>query len=218
MQNKVVVFDLEDTIYKEVDFLKSGYHAVANYLTQICGVRDMYQDMWNAYLAGVEDVFQKVLDDCRLTIDKTALIDIYRYHQPQIGLDSDTKKVLQQLHKRCHLALITDGRSETKKNTIEALGVSDYIDWSDVYISDEVGCLKTDPLSFLKIMEKYSDSQYIYVGDNPEKDFVVPNQLGWDSFCLLDDGQHIHKQDFTQDASKMPKHIINNIIELLDYV
>ena len=97
MQNKVVVFDLEDTIYKEVDFLKSGYHAVANYLTQICGVRDMYQDMWNAYLAGVEDVFQKVLDDCRLTIDKTALIDIYRYHQPQIGLDSDTKKVLQQL-------------------------------------------------------------------------------------------------------------------------
>lgn len=218
MQNKVVVFDLEDTIYKEVDFLKSGYHAVANYLTQICGVRDMYQDMWNAYLVGVEDVFQKVLDDCRLTIDKTALIDIYRYHQPQIGLDSDTKKVLQQLHKRCHLALITDGRSETKKNTIEALGVSDYIDWSNVYISDEVGCLKTDPLSFLKIMEKYSDSQYIYVGDNPEKDFVVPNQLGWDSFCLLDDGQHIHKQDFTQDASKMPKHIINNIIELLDYV
>ena len=218
MQNKVVVFDLEDTIYKEVDFLKSGYHAVANYLTQICGVRDMYQDMWNAYLAGVEDVFQKVLDDCCLSIDKSALIDIYRYHQPQIGLDSDTKKVLQQLRKRCHLALITDGRSETKKNTIEALGVSDYIDWSNVYISDEVGCLKTDPLSFLKIMEKYQDSQYIYVGDNPEKDFVVPNQLGWDSFCLLDDGQHIHKQDFTQDASKMPKHIINNIIELLDYV
>ena len=218
MKNKVVVFDMEDTLYKEVEFLKSGYHAVADYLTQTCGVQDLYQEMWSAYLEGVEDVFQKVLDDCHLTVDKSVLIDIYRYHKPQISLDSNTKALLQQLKRRCHLALITDGRSETKKNTIEALGVSDYIDWSDVYISDEVGCLKTEPLSFLKIMEKYPDCQYIYVGDNPEKDFVVPNQLGWDSFCLLDDGQHIHKQDFTKDTSKMPKHIINNIIEVLDYV
>lgn len=217
MQNKVIVFDLEDTLYKEVDFLKSGYHAVADYLTQTIGVRDLYQDMWNAYLAGVEDVFQKVLDDWHLAVDKSVLIDIYRYHKPQICLDSNTKEVLQQLQRRCHLSLITDGRSETKKNTIEALRVSDYIDWSDVYISDEVGCLKTEPLSFHKIMKKYPDCQYIYVGDNPEKDFIIPNQLGWDSFCLFDDGQHIHKQDFTLDASKMPQHIINNITELLDF-
>ena len=218
MQNKVVVFDLEDTLYKEVDFLKSGYHAVANHLTHSYGVRDLYQDLLNNYLSGVTDVYQKVLDDCHLIVDKTVLIDIYRYHKPQMGMNSDTKKVLQRLQGMCYLALITDGRSETKRNIIEALGVSNYIDWSDIYISDEVGCLKTEPLSYLKIMKKYPNCQYVYVGDNTEKDFIIPNQLGWDSFCLLDDGQNIHKQDFTLDASKMPKHIINNITELLDYV
>ena len=218
MQNKVVVFDLEDTLYKEMDFLKSGYHAVADYLMQTCGIGDLYEKMLYDYLSGVDDVFQKVLDDSHLTIDKMILIDVYRYHKPQIGLDNNVKEVLLQLQGRCHLALITDGRSETKRNIIEALGVFDYMDWSDIYISDEVGCLKTEPLSFLKIMKKYPGCQYVYVGDNPEKDFIVPNQLGWDSLCLLDDGRHIHKQDFTQDASKMPQHMINNIIELLDYV
>lgn len=218
MKNKVIVFDLEDTLYKEIDFLKSGYHSVADYLTLTFGIRDLYQDMWNSYQSGEKDVFQKVLDNCHLTIDKTILINIYRYHKPQIDLDYNTKEVLRQLKRRCHLALITDGRSETKRNIIEALGVSDYIDWSDIYISDEVMSQKTEPLSFQMIMNKYPNCQCVYVGDNTEKDFVVPNLLGWDSYCLLDDGLHIHKQDFTLDTSKMPQHMINNIIELLDYV
>lgn len=218
MPNKVIVFDLEDTLYKEVDFLKSGYHAVADYLNHAYGVRDLYEEMWNSFQKGIGDVFQKVLDDAHLPVEKTALIDIYRYHKPQIGLDQDTQVVLQQLHRQCHLALITDGRSETKKNTIEALGVSDYIDWADIYVSDEVGCLKTEPLSFLKIMKRYPACHYVYVGDNTEKDFIVPNQLGWDSYCLLDDGRNIHRQDFSLDASKMPRHIIHNIMELLNYV
>lgn len=218
MRNKVVVFDLEDTLYKEVDFLKSGYRAVADYLTKTCGVEDVYQKMWNYYQSKEKDVFQRVLDENQLMIDKTDLIDIYRFHKPQIQLDKDVRYVLEQLHDKFQLALITDGRGRTKRNIIEALGVSDYIGWSDIYISEEVGHLKTEPYSFLQIMKKYPTCHYVYVGDNLQKDFVVPNQLGWNSFCLLDDGQHIHKQDFTIDTLKMPQHIINIITELLDYV
>lgn len=218
MQNKVVVFDLEDTLYQEINFLKSGFHAVADYLSKSIGIHDLYAEMMEAYLAGEKDVFQKVLCDHHLNIDKSVLTDVYRYHIPQIHLDSEVKSVLEQLLTQYHLALITDGRPRTKRNIINALGLSDYINWSDVYISEEVGHLKTAPYSFEKIMERYPDCDYMYVGDNPAKDFLVPNRLGWMTVCLLDNGQNVHPQDFSLPETYLPKRTINNISELVSLI
>jgi putative hydrolase of the HAD superfamily len=218
MLNKVVVFDLDDTLYKEIDFLKSGYHAVADYLTKSFGIQDLYAEMTEAYQTGEKDVFQKVLDHHHLTIDKSVLIDIYRYHIPQIHLDGMVKSVLEQLKENCHLAMVTDGRPKTKRNIINALGLAEYFAWADVYVSDEVGHMKTTPYSFEKIMETYPDCQYICVGDNPAKDFLVPNRLGWITVCLLDNGQIIHPQDFSLPETYLPKRTINNIGELLSLI
>ena len=216
MRNKVVVFDLEDTLYQEMDFLKSGYQAVANYLSKSVGEDDLYAEMIEAYQAGEKDVFQKVLDDHQLTIDKSELLDIYRYHFPQIHLDSKVRSVLEQLQGKCHLALITDGRPRTKRNIINALGLSEYFDGADVYISDEVGHLKTAPYSFERIMDKNPDCQYLYVGDNPAKDFLMPNRLGWLTVCLKDHGQNIHPQDFSLAAEYLPQRTIKEMTELID--
>lgn len=216
MPNKVIVFDLEDTLYQEIDFLKSGYHAVAEYLTKSFGIQDLYAEMIEAYRAGEKDVFQKVLDHHHLTVDKSVLIDIYRYHIPQIHLDDTVKSVLEQLKENCHLAMVTDGRPRTKRNIINVLGLSEYFDRSDVYISEEVGHLKTSPYSFEKIMETYPDCQYICVGDNPAKDFLVPNRLGWMTVCLLDNGLNIHSQDLSLAVDYMPQHTIKVITELID--
>ncbi|MBR5748683.1 MAG: HAD family hydrolase [Prevotella sp.] len=218
MPNKVVVFDLEDTLYQEIDFLKSGYHAVADYLTKDLGISDLYEEMIEAYQAGEIDVFQKVLDTHHLTINKSALLDVYRYHIPQIHLDTMVRSVLGQLQGNCHLALITDGRPRTKRNIINALGLSDYFDGSDVFISEEVGHLKTDPYSFEKIMESYPGCQYVYVGDNPAKDFLVPNRLGWMTVCLLDHGQNIHSQDLRLAADYLPQRKIKVISELIGII
>ena len=218
MPNKVVVFDLEDTLYKEIDFLKSGYHAVADYLTKTVGIQDLYAEMIEAYQAGEKNVFQKVIDNYHLTVDKSVLIDIYRYHIPHIHLDSMVRSVLEQLQGNCHLAMVTDGRPRTKRNIINALGLSEYFDWSDVYISEEVGHLKTAPYSFEKIMESYPDCQYICVGDNPAKDFLAPNKLGWMTVCLMDDGRNIHQQDLSLTADFLPQRKIKIISDLIGII
>ena len=214
---KVVVFDLDDTLYKEVDFLKSAYREIADFVEKKNGCSEVYDKMISWWKAG-DNVFETLIRNYCLDVSIKELLDLYRQHFPQIQLDDETRNVLIRLRKTCKLGIISDGRSVTQRNKIKALGLSEYVECSDIYISEEVGHLKTAPYSFIKIMESYPDYQYVYVGDNPQKDFIISNQLRWDSFCLLDNGQHIHKQDFTQDALKMPKHIINNIIELLDYV
>ena len=55
---------------------------------------------------------------------------------------------------------------------------------------------------------------YYYLADNPSKDFVSPNRLGWTTICLLDDGRNIHHQDFSLPQPMLPQHTISNITEI----
>ena len=216
-RHKVVVFDLDDTLYKEVDFLKSAYHEIADIVENESGCSGVYEKMILWWKTG-DNVFESLIKKYSLDVSINELLDIYRLHFPQIHLDDETRNVLTQLQNTCELGIISDGRSVTQRNKINALGLTDYFDWSDIYISEEVGHLKTEPYSFLQIMKKYPNGHYVYVGDNLQKDFVVPNQLGWDSICLLDDGQHIHKQDFALGDTYQPTHQIKDLKDMFLYI
>ena len=217
MCKKVVCFDLDDTLYKEVDYLKSAYHEIADLVEKKSSSQDVYDKMIAWWEAG-ENVFGNLISSCHLDVTVDDLLEIYRKHQPQICLDEATQRILSQLLQTCQLGIISDGRSVTQRNKIKALGLSEFFEWPDIYISDEVGHLKTAPYSFEKIMERYPDCEYMYVGDNPAKDFLVPNRLGWITVCLLDNGQNIHPQDFSLPEEYLPKKTINNISELLSLI
>lgn len=217
MCKKVVCFDLDDTLYKEVDYLKSGYHEIADFVEKESSSHEVYNKMIAWWEAG-ENVFENLISSCHLDVTVNDLLDIYRKHQPQICLDEATRRILNQLRQTCQLGIISDGRSVTQRNKIKALGLSEFLEWPDIYISDEVGHLKTAPYSFKKIMERYPDCEYMYVGDNPAKDFLVPNRLGWMTVCVLDNGQNIHPQDFSLLEEYLPKKTINNIGELLSLI
>lgn len=215
--HKVVIFDLDDTLYKEVDFLKSAYREIADLAEKEYGCQDVYDKMITWWKAG-ENVFEHLISAYRLDFSTNELLEIYRKHFPQICLDEETRNVMIQLRKTCKMGIVSDGRSLTQRNKINALGLTEYFDWPDIYISDEVGHLKTAPYSFEKIMERYPDCEYMYVGDNPAKDFLVPNRLGWITVCLLDTGQNIHPQDYTLPEEYLPQKTINNIGELVSLI
>ena len=54
---------------------------------------------------------------------------------------------------------------------------------------------KPEKKRFKLIMENYICDNYIYIADNPEKDFIAPNYLGWRTICLNNKGQNIHNQN-----------------------
>ena len=56
--------------------------------------------------------------------------------------------------------------------------------------------------------------QLVYVGDNPAKDFVAPNQRGWMSVQVVrPDGIHDHTRVADGGA---PQHRIDSLTELMD--
>ena len=56
---------------------------------------------------------------------------------------------------------------------------------------------------------------YCYIGDNPTKDFIAPNILGWTSYCLLNKGWNIHPQDFEVAPEQQPTYIITELKDLI---
>ena len=217
--HKVVVFDLDDTLYKEIDFLKSAFREIADYLSNQSGIHGLWPEMVQ-YFEEKKDVFQEVIDLYELTVEKQFLIEMYRKHIPEIQLDDDTIVVLEALKANpdISIGLITDGRLLSQMNTIKALGLDNYIEEDNIIISGAWGHQKPDEFLFSLIEKRYPDCEYMYVGDNPEKDFIAPNLHGWETVCLFDDGRNIHKQNFSIPADNLPQYTINDIKELLDLI
>ena len=178
-----VIFDLDDTLYNEKDYVRSGYIAVAERLPM---VELAEEKLWKAFCQGKSAIDAVLVEEGIYTDSlKEECLDIYRTHKPHIGLSEDVKKLLCELRKKnIKLGIITDGRPEGQKNKIHALGLSDYVD--EVIITDELGGVqfrKPNDIAF-RIMQGRLQIPYeemVYVGDNPKKDFQAPRNLGMES-------------------------------------
>lgn len=226
MCKKVICFDLDDTLYKEIDFLKSGYKKVAEFVARQygCDARAIYDQLLKWYYNG-ENAFACLNEEYGLGNPVNEYLDIYRYHHPTITLSDETKDILSKLiEENVVLGIITDGREITQKQKVEALELGKWIPLEMVMINEEKKYFKPNHWSYDKMMLKcYSqypnnNLAFYYIGDNTEKDFIAPNELGWTSICLLDDGRNIHKQDYKVEKNKLPKKFISNITELIDII
>jgi len=223
MCKKVVVFDLDDTLYKEIDFLKSGYRKVAELVEKRFhyDAWEVYERLYDWYVKG-ENPFACLNDTYGLDNPISDYLNVYRFHHPAISLTTETVDVLNKLKEiDVALGIITDGREITQKQKVEALGLTEWINEDNVFINENPSYFKPNHLSFdilmLHCYEQYPNNKltFYYVGDNPDKDFIAPNELGWGTICLLDDGRNIHKQSFDIEEAKQPKYKISEIKELI---
>lgn len=206
MKKLCVVFDLDDTLYHEIDYLRSAYRFISTKLESDDDLRqELFRRMIRLYERR-EDVFG-YLEDV-YGVAKERLLEWYRTHEPEIGLIPDADATLAYLCQRgVVLGLITDGRSITQRNKIKALGLDNYFKASNIVISEEFGSEKPSKQNYEHFMRKNPGCQFVYVGDNSAKDFVAPNTLGWNTIGLRDDGQNIHPQKFYGLANEPSKWI-----------
>lgn len=214
MKNKIFIFDLDDTLYKEIDFLYSAYREIAGWIELKFSLKGIYTFMLESYKKEL-DVFSFLIDTYNLPLAKVDFLSVYRTHRPDIRLDPETSKVLEGLKQDFPLGMITDGRSITQRNKFQALGLEQFIENENLVISEEFGSEKPSEKNFMFFQNKYADAEFVYVGDNLRKDFITPNKLGWKTICLLNDGRNIHRQDFSCPEVFLPDVKIHALKELL---
>ena len=217
-----VVFDLDDTLYLERDYVRSGFRAVAETAAQGTSVSadEAFDFLWLEFTAGVRgSSFNALLARYpELTQDVPALVRCYREHAPDIAYLPGIEALLDELKNAgMSLAVISDGPLVSQAAKANALNVSLYAD--PVVLTDAWGqdFWKPHVRAFEHVAAAFGlpPEQLVYIGDNPVKDFHAPTALGWRSVRLRLPGQV--REALPHDETP-PTEEVRSVGELRDYL
>jgi len=216
-----VVFDLDDTLYDEVEYCKSGFSAVARFLANLPGVPTaglIFDTFWKEFASGNHTkTFNAGLDQLGVSYDDKfieELVKVYRDHRPKIKLPQDSRDTLNQLSGKYTLALLTDGFLPAQKLKVQTLGIEKY--FKCIIYTEELGrqFWKPSPVGFEKLLQTLNEKpqNVAYIADNPAKDFIAPNKLGILTIQLIRPAR-IHTESAAE-AVAAAKYVIREFTQL----
>ena len=206
---KGVIFDLDDTLYSEKQYVRSGFRAAAGLLE--CDAAE--EKLWDYFLQG-KSAIDELLNELGQQEKKAQCLRAYREHMPEIELYEGVEELIRRLkEEEIFVGIITDGRVEGQKNKLEALGLDRLI--TDVIITDALGGVrfrKPNDIAFRIMQCRWGIpfEEMVYIGDNPHKDFQAPKQLGMRSIYFENKGGLYYSPEFSDDSAEMQ---ITNIAE-----
>lgn len=211
----VVVFDLDDTLYPEADYVDSGVRYVCAQINSLCGV-DCYKAIQAQLLHDPKLDWLSLV--CELTglkpSVKESILWMYRLHLPDINLSENCSASLEKIKlSALAVAVLTDGRTVTQKFKLASLGLSHY----PAYVSEDYGSAKPAADRFLAIQKDFPAEKYIYVADNVQKDFLGCKPLGWVGIGMRGNDRNIYSQ-LTQGLPEafLPDYWVNSWEELTE--
>jgi putative hydrolase of the HAD superfamily len=215
---KILVFDLDDTLYDEKTFVISGFQAVSDYLQSNFSIpkeKSFRLMVENLKENGRGHIFDHILNRYNVYSKSSVkkCVSIYRTHEPTISLDPEADNCLSKFS-MYPIYIVTDGNKMVQYNKLKALGLYSRVKFC--FITHRYGLkhAKPSPYCFNKIcrMEKVNPIQVVYIGDNPKKDFVGIKPLGFKTI-------RVRKGDYA-DVTLSPEYeahyTIHSLSELTD--
>jgi putative hydrolase of the HAD superfamily len=182
---RCVVFDLDDTLFLERDYVRSGFLAVGRWAADALGIADFASRAWAELESGRRgDIFDRVLAATGRPYDRQAvqaMVSIYRDHVPSLSLLDDARACLTHLSGKAVLACVTDGPLASQRAKAQVLDLGRWFDPVVFTAALGPGFGKPHPRAF-QIIEAATGSSgraCAYIADNPAKDFGGPASLGW---------------------------------------
>lgn len=209
---KGIIFDLDDTLYSEKEYVKTGFEKIGQFLND----GEAAEQLWKFFQDG-RPAIDSYLNLVGRNDLKDKCLEIYRNQKPKIQLYPGVVELINSLIRRgIKVGIITDGRVEGQKNKIEALGLDKIIE--DIIITDELGGMqfrKPNDIAF-RIMQcrwRLPYEQIAYIGDNVLKDFQAPKQLGMREIYFNNKESLYYNKDYNSNVS-----MINNLDEIIKFV
>ena len=188
----ILILDMDDTLYVEENYVKSGFMAVA-----IFGEQHFQLDTKESYLYfcdrlasdGRGKIFDSWLRKHHLFSKRilAKVVQVYRHHKPNIELTPEALSLLNFYQARIPLYLVTDGHKIAQRNKIKALQIEPY--FRGIFLTHQYGIVYEKPslycFELIKRKERADWRDIIYVADNPKKDFVNLNKMGARTIQLI---------------------------------
>ncbi len=221
---KAVVFDLDDTLIAENQFIESGFMLISKTYSERLGLdlKYLYNILIGLFKEDTKNVFNRLFNFLNIDYSEDnirELIELYRNHMPNIKFFDDVNPILNILReKKIKLGIITDGYANTQRNKLEVLGAYNLFD--KIIITDEIGreYWKPHPMSFEIMKNDFNIefSEMLYVGDNPEKDFYIKSFYPIKTVRIIRNGIYKDKKYLNNVRETYLISNLNEIIELLN--
>lgn len=181
---KAIVFDMDDTLYPESAYVRSGFRAVADWAAgryaweaeaSYAALNALFEagvrgDTFNRWLAA-QNADESMVQDC---------LQVYRAHTPTLTPYDDIPLLLRALKPHYKLGLVSDGYLAVQQAKFAALALGEWFD--AVVFSDQWGREhwkpSTRPFEAVLALLGVAAEEAVYIGDNPKKDFLGARQIG----------------------------------------
>lgn len=222
---KAIIFDLDDTLYNEREFVFGAFKEVSDYLADKYKLNEtiVYEDIiqiFNEYGRG--KIFDKICEKYSIDENISELVNVYRGSKPSLNLYKDAEEILTWLKVNNYkIGLITDGMNKVQWNKIDSLKLKSRVD--NIVVSDDLGkdYWKPHEKPYRECIKALDISEYecIYVGDNPNKDFIGARRLNMGTIRIIrEDGDHM--KVFLDEAYEADYKInsLKDIVKIIDIV
>lgn len=215
---KAVMFDLDDTLYLESDYYRSGFAAAALELhsrgagspeTLLAALQAIHDD------EGKEQVFDKAADKLGFPLEWVSdLVMIARTHRPSISLTEETTMVLRALRTHYALGCVTDGSARNQRRKLSALDIDRFV--NAVVVADDFGRdfwkPHPQPLLFCAQSLGVSPGECVYVGDSYERDVRGAHNAGMAAIRVCLPGSYSAAEG--NDGADVPEAEITSLLDL----
>lgn len=216
---KCVIFDLDDTLYNERTYVECAMLNVAEYFHKKYGFdkEEAYAELIHILdERGRGRVFDEFMKMHNIDEEVMNVVEVYRDTRPSLNLYNDARDVINELKSRnILLGIITDGCSRVQHNKVSGLNIEEKFD--DIIITDDYeNAAKPSIIPYKMILEKHSNisaDECIYIGDNPNKDFIGAKKLGMATARIIREaGMHMNTKVSSESEADI---IIHSLMEVL---
>ena len=181
----IIAFDLDDTLYDEIDFVNNGFDSVASYLKKKYGVNKKNTLTFlnkNFLVDRKKKNINLLLSSLNLKVSKNEfkfIINLYRYNKKKNKIKKAEFNLLRKLSTKRPIYLVTDGNPKVQQLKVKKLNIKKY--FKNIYYTSLFGKKAHKPslkvFSHIIKKEKQKFKNLIYVADNPFKDFKNLNKV-----------------------------------------
>jgi putative hydrolase of the HAD superfamily len=193
---RVIVLDLDDTLFPEHDYVRSGFEAVDHLIRLSFGSTGFLQHAWSFFIAGYRrKIFDAALERMHLPVERnviSGMVAVYRSHIPCISLFSDAESFLDRHFCKYPLCILSDGALSSQFHKYNALNLDRWCEaqvFTDLFGKDT---WKPAAEGYQKVESKFPQAtHFTYIADNPIKDFITARRRGWSTIRIRRKGcQH----------------------------
>lgn len=182
---RAILFDLDDTLVPQKQWLDGAWNAVANFAALNFGIdpvrfeRQLLEEC--ALGSGRGMIFDRALQHLGIVIPIEPLVDVFVSYQPsQLSCYAGVEDALSRLRRKVPIGLVTDGNPKIQRSKITAAGLNDCFDV--VVLSDLLGRehRKPDPAPFEAALRSLGcdGKDAVFVGDRPGTDIKGALRVG----------------------------------------